>query len=92
MSVHEQIDARRFVLERHEDESGVSGTGIVAEGIEFSDGAVALRWRSHLKSVAFYESIRVLEAIHGHSGRTKVVYLDTPRETWHGLPVDDGHA
>lgn len=35
---------RTFVLRRNEDISGVSGVGIVAEGIEFSDGVVALRW------------------------------------------------
>ena len=37
--------ARRFLLLREEDISGVSGTGIVAEGIEFYDGVCALRRR-----------------------------------------------
>jgi len=34
---------RPFVLRRLVDETGVSGTGVVAEGVEFSDGTVALR-------------------------------------------------
>jgi hypothetical protein len=34
---------RLFLLIRNEDVSGVSGTGIVAEGVEFSDGTVAMR-------------------------------------------------
>ena len=35
---------RTFVLDRHYDVSKVSDTGIVAEGVVFGDGAVALRW------------------------------------------------
>lgn len=38
------MTARRFRLIRHHDVSGVSGTGPVAEGVQFTDGAVALRW------------------------------------------------
>ena len=36
---------RRFLLERIEDVSGVAGTGWVAEGIQFTNGCVALTWR-----------------------------------------------
>lgn len=35
---------RQFVLYRHKDISGVSGEGVVAEGIVFANGQVALRW------------------------------------------------
>ncbi len=76
MSIAHEFDIRRFVLERIEDVSKTSGTGIVAEGVEFSDGAVALRWRSHIKSMVFYESLRACESIHGHGGRTRIVYID----------------
>lgn len=64
---------KRFVLDRHEDESGVSGTGLVAEGVVFSDGTCALRWLGDLRSTAVYESLADIEAIHGHSGKTLVV-------------------
>lgn len=65
---------RLFLLRRHEDVSGVSGTGIVAEGIEFSDGTAALRWTSDWPtSVAFHDrGIASVEAIHGHEGRTTI--------------------
>lgn len=33
----------RFELVRDVDVTGISGTGVVAEGVEFSDGTVALR-------------------------------------------------
>lgn len=67
---------RRFYLERTEDESGVSGTGKVAEGVEFEDGAVAMQWLSHKTSITFFRNIRNLKSIHGHGGKTKVVFID----------------
>lgn len=67
--------ARLFTLVRTEDVSGTSGTGIVAEGVEFSDGSVVLHWISQYKSHELLDSIRVVELIHGHEGRTKVVYV-----------------
>jgi hypothetical protein len=69
--------ARFFVLFRNEDVSGVSGTGVVAEGCVFSNGRVALQWRSNgLESIAIHESIESLEQIHGHGGRTHIMFLD----------------
>lgn len=69
---------RRFELHRDEDVSGVSGTGLVAEGVAFSDdGPVALRWISEWPtSVVFHDrGIESLEAVHGHNGRTRIVWL-----------------
>ncbi len=63
---------KMFWLERIEDESGVSGTGIVAEGVIFSNGKCALNWLTNYTSVAIYDSIEVLEKIHGHNGKTKI--------------------
>lgn len=70
---------RRFVLQRNEDVTGVSGTGVVAEGVEFSeDGVVALRWLGGFPtSVVFHErGMESVEAVHGHSGATQIVWLD----------------
>ena len=67
---------RRFVLRRDEDVSGMSGTGIVAEGCEFSSGLVTMTWLSHFTSVVFYQNIKEVDTIHGHEGRTHVVFLD----------------
>lgn len=65
---------KQFYLLRLEDESGVSGTGRVAEGVIFSNGKCALNWLTEYESQAIYPSIDELEAIHGHGGKTKVVY------------------
>ena len=71
-------EPRRFILAREEDVSGVSGTGIVAEGIEFSDGEVVIRWidGEHKSTVVWAQGIEAVKAIHGHDGRTTVVFLD----------------
>ena len=62
-----------FQLQRDEDESGVSGVGVVAQGVMFDDGTAALRWLTEHKSTAVYESLDSLEAIHGHGGKTRIV-------------------
>jgi len=64
---------RAFDMIRDEDVSGVSGTGLVGEAIEFSDGTAVVRWLTQYKSTVFYESILVAERIHGHDGRTRFV-------------------
>ncbi|MEK7135397.1 MAG: hypothetical protein AAB780_01695 [Patescibacteria group bacterium] len=65
---------KRFVLERAKDHSGVSGTGIVAQGCEFANGKVVISWLTPMSSVSVFDSISVLEEIHGHEGSTKVVW------------------
>jgi hypothetical protein len=67
---------RRFYLVRKEDVSGVSGVGIVAEGILFGTGKAVLSWVTQYRSVAVYDSIDELEQIHGHDGRTVIEWLD----------------
>lgn len=71
-----QSNARRFVLDRRVDSTGTSGTGIVAEGVRFSNGKVALHWLSHLGAVNVYDSIDVCEQLHGHGGNTVLVWVD----------------
>ena len=67
---------RRFRMKRNVDESGVSGTGNVAYGCEFSDGSVALRWNTRIACSAVYSSINDLQAIHGHGGATIIEWID----------------
>lgn len=67
---------KRFHLQRNEDITGISGTGIVAEGVQFSNGWIALTWLTEHTSVVFYPKIEDVYFIHGHSGATQVVWLD----------------
>lgn len=70
------VGLRRFVLVRHEDVSGVSGTGLVAEGVRFTDGTVILRWLRQPAATALFASVGDLLAVHGHGGKTELRWLD----------------
>lgn len=67
--------ARMFILNRKEDATGTSGTGVVAEGIEFSNGQCVVHWLSQLETVSVYANVRVVERLHGHDGRTTVDWI-----------------
>lgn len=86
---------RRFYLHRAEDETGVSGTGDVAEGVCFTDGTCVLRWLTATTSTAVYRSTDDLITIHGHGGRTQIRWVDSIEEApprhceFCGNPVTD---
>ncbi len=69
-----------FQMRRTEDETGVSGVGIVAEGVEFDNGKVALTWLANplgrafpaVTSVAIYDRMDDVILIHGHGGKTTI--------------------
>jgi hypothetical protein len=70
------LTCRCFRLIRHHDVSGVSGTGAVAEGVQFTDGAVALRWYGDYPTTTVSDTIDWVIAIHGHEGATEIQWLD----------------
>lgn len=72
----ENIKAKRFKLIRKEDISGISGVGIVAEGCVFENGKAVVVWRGDHSSTNIYESITEVVYIHGHNGKTEVVWID----------------
>lgn len=67
---------RLFTLHREVDRSGISGTGIVAQGVEFDDGTCVMRWTTKYASTAIYPSAIELIAIHGHDGSSRIVWDD----------------
>lgn len=67
---------KKFVLNRKEDESGTSGTGIVAVGVMFPNGLCVLHWTTVVSSLGVYHSIADLEKIHGHGGKTEVRWIE----------------
>lgn len=69
---------KRFELHRDQDISGVSGSGVVAEGVQFSDGHICLQWMGRWPtSVVWHDKgIESVEAVHGHNGATRIVWLD----------------
>jgi hypothetical protein len=62
-----------FTLLRHFDETGVSGTGRIIDGIIFHTGQVVICWRSDMRlqnpgysSIAIYPSWEAFLEIHVH--------------------------
>ena len=71
---------RTFHVIRDEDVSGVSGTGIIAEGVLFSNSKVVVNWISMHKILEVVDSLAEWQAVHGHEGRTKIVWDDEVAE------------
>jgi hypothetical protein len=61
---------RPFQLIRLVDHSGVSGTGVVAEGVQFTTGRAALHWVSNEPSTTAWDSVEAMLRVHGHGGDT----------------------
>lgn len=70
---------KTFVLRRYVDETGISGTGDVAEGVVFNSGKVVVAWDptktlAAVVTVVVLDSIEDVEKLHGHNGQTRVVW------------------
>lgn len=65
---------KTFVLQRQVDVSGISGTGIVAEGVLWEDGTCTIRWKGDRPSIVHWQSIEHAESVHGHGGHTMFVF------------------
>ncbi len=68
------LERATFTLQRDADISGISGTGTVAEGVQFTDGTVVLRWRGTHASTVVWSSLASAVAVHGHNGATWVAW------------------
>lgn len=58
---------RTFEVVRENDETGVSGEGVVVEGVIFSDGTCVTRWVSQIspgRSTSIWDSYGAFAAIH----------------------------
>lgn len=73
-----KIGFRRFELVRHEDETGISGIGKIAEGVQFSSGKCVLAWIREIPSVTVYDAVEQIISIHGHDGKTELRWIDAP--------------
>lgn len=62
-------------MNRGNDESGVSGTGDVLEGVEFSDGRVVVEWISKPASTVIWNNFEDFFKIHvaSHPGNKSVI-------------------
>ncbi len=70
------MSVKLFHFYRKEDQTGVSGTGPVVEGVQFTNGWCAIRWISEMSSVCFYQSLEDVKKVHSHGGRTEIILHD----------------
>ena len=68
------IKIRTFTLVRSVDVSGVSGTGVVAEGVVFHDGQAVISWYGQFHTLVVAPNVECVEKIHGHNGSTTIVW------------------
>src|ERR1017187_4125807 len=76
------MPARVFEVYRTEDETGISGSGKIIEGVVFSDGECIIRWvtaTSPGHSTSSFDSFGLFMAIHiaPHAdNKTKTIFSD----------------
>lgn len=79
------MSVQTFRLLRIDDETGVSGKGMVAYGVRWPDGSISLRWIGPTPSFVNYEGVpqdvqieregdKHVEIVHGHAGKTRLMY------------------
>lgn len=62
--IEEEYTPRTFAVVRDSDESGVSGTGYVLQGVVWHNGKVTVCWKTAHSSIAVYDSWEDFEFIH----------------------------
>lgn len=75
MSQHE---FKRFYMNRSKDETGVSGTGRVLEGILTASGKIIVEWKFPYHTIGIYNSLEEFKFIHqkSHPNSSKLVWID----------------
>lgn len=69
---------RRFYLLRAKDETGISRTGRVLEGVLCASGKVITEWRQPYCTIGVYNSMKEFETIHVdcHPSCNEVIWID----------------
>lgn len=68
---------KTFKMIRTKDESKVSGTGIVLEGVVFSNNKVVVHWYGNNQSLNIFDSFSEFEKIHilSHPTNGTIIYF-----------------
>ncbi|HVM41385.1 MAG TPA: hypothetical protein VM618_11480 [Acidimicrobiia bacterium] len=86
---------RRFSMRREHDASGVSGTGIVLEGVLFSTGVVVIHWLTPPPrgSISVFDSLDQFLSIHmvpHPENHSALVFEDGEELTAHDVALEYG--
>ncbi len=66
---------RTFQVIRHVDVSGISGVGVVAQGVQLDNHCV-VEWLSKLDSIEITPDTDTFLKIHGHDGKTVIEWRE----------------
>jgi len=81
---------RAFTVCRQADETGVSGEGIIAEGVEWGDGGVSLRWLTPWPKgcIVYWHSMHDFLSVHilPHMSNGTIITFDDGEQTTYGTP------
>lgn len=72
----EQTEFRKGEVVRYKDFSGVSGVGVVAQIVQFSNGKIVLGWLGDFPTTNQFDSLEHFFAINGHNGATVIHWDD----------------
>ncbi len=69
---------RRFYILRHQDISGIAGTGRIVEGVIFPNGRIYLQWRGPVASFVEFDDFAQFAHVYLHEGHgcNSVVWVD----------------
>lgn len=87
-----------FRVHRAEDVSGVSGTGVIAEGVQFSTGWVVTHWLDQppmwepKTDVWYHKGTGPITKVHGHGGATRIVWTRDEERQRQELAADIAEA
>ena len=74
-----EIFPRTFYVLREHDETGISGTGRVLEGVVFHTGQIVICWHSQYLSITIFDSWSAFDGVHLHAhpeNRTRIIFQD----------------
>lgn len=82
---------RNFTVCRQADETGVSGEGIIAEGVEWGDGSISLRWLTPWPKgcIVFWHSMHDFLSVHilPHMRNGTIITFDDKEQIVYGAVV-----
>lgn len=76
---------RWYALDRQQDVTGISGTGIIAFVLVLEHGVLTF-WDTGWQTVSWYPDMETVLEVHGHDGSTvpvRIVAIDRPMRLFH---------
>ena len=85
MAMSTNVSLNWFALDRQEDVTGISGTGIIAFALVLEHGVLVF-WDTGFQTMSWYPDMETVLNIHGHDGRTvpaRIVAIERPMTLLH---------